>query len=141
MRRALDIVVVVLMLFTAVGKLLDLTATLEVLQTVWRVGPALAATAFGIVVAYQVLIVLMMIGGNRRAGLLTCLLFISLVSLSPAAQLLTGSEAGCGCGLTGTSGTSSQLLALYKNTVLSIWIVYDLNVFGRFTPQLFKVFS
>ena len=41
---------------------------------------------------------------GRRWPLLACAGFVAAVSVSPLLQLLTGSDAACGCGLPGTGG-------------------------------------
>ena len=84
---------------SAASKLLDPMPTLVVLESVWGFSHIVAASAFGALVAIEIVLAFCVLArpGKRFVGTLV-VTFIVVVTASPVRQILVGSSLPCGCG-------------------------------------------
>ena len=109
------------LLLLGLAKLAEPMATVLVLVDVWGLGDAVARSATAMLSVGEIgLAVLVMVPRTRRLGLMVAALGVALVTASPIAQLLTGSNLSCGCGGFGLDGFASQAIAVIRNVFLLV---------------------
>ena len=101
------------------AKLLHPDETLAVLTQLWGFTPGGADVASALLLTIEAAIVLLLLfGRTRRLGAVVGATFLIVVSVSPARQLLAGSDLGCGCGGVSLPPTASQVVAVARNLFL-----------------------
>ncbi len=105
-----------------VAKLINPVPTSQVLRQVWHFSEAVSLGAFlALIAAEGVVVTLLILRRTRRLGSYLTIAFLILVSISPARQMIEGSEIGCGCGLgSSQGGLLDQATAIGKNVILAL---------------------
>ncbi|NVD73619.1 hypothetical protein HUX88_24215 [Duganella sp. BJB1802] len=124
--------VALLMLAAATAKLRDLAGFRDNLASLFGMGPALRALAAPAVVAAELAVAALLLGGLARAGLLAALLMLGVFTALVGYKFYTQSVVRCGC--FGEAERSLSGLDLLRNALVMAAIGAGLALPAGFAP-------